>query len=185
MPDTILHNRKPNRLCGCNYSQDGYYFVSIRTRDRREWFGKIENGAMKLNKWGEIAKKIWIEIPKHFENAKLDKFVIMPNHIHGIIIIENDDIGIVGNRHACSLRACSLHTKRQYQSIPIIVGSYKSAVTKYINMTNNKIGFHWQKSFYDSIIRSKSSLNRIRRYIDNNPQQWPSDKENPNLRLTT
>ena len=94
------------RLKYWNYSENGYYFVTICAKNKIEYFGKIKNGKMILNEYGKIAKKYWIEIPKHFLDVKIDEFVIMPNHIHGIIIIKN----IVGGRHACHL-----HEKRQYQ----------------------------------------------------------------------
>jgi len=179
-----MDQRKPNRLKNYDYSQNGYYFVTICTRNRQEWFGIIENGEMKLNENGKIAERIWREIPGHFVNIELDEFVVMPNHIHGIICIKNT----VGNRHACSLRdghtcslrdghACSLQ-KRQYQMIPVVVGSYKSAVTRNIRQIDPGNQFHWQKSFYDHVIRDELSLNRIREYIKNNPRQWDSDREN-------
>jgi putative transposase len=169
-----MQNRQPNRLRGYNYSQNGFYFVTICTQNHAEWFGRIRNGEMELNRYGETARNKWLEIPRHFENIRLDEFVIMPNHIHGIIVIENDTI-MVGNRHACSLPI-----KRQYQTIPIVIGSYKSAATREINMViiQNKNNFHWQKSFYDHIIRNESSLNRIREYINGNPRRWDMDIEN-------
>ena len=177
-------NRKANRYKGYNYSSPGYYFVTICTRDRLPFFGKIENYKMILNECGEIAKKCWLETTEHFPKIKIEEFVIMPNHFHGIIII-ND---FVGNRHACSLQnnklniahACSLqntHENRQHQKLPVIIGSFKSAVTKLIHRKYDK-NFQWQKSYYDHIIRNESSLNKIREYIRKNPQNWDTDKNN-------
>ena len=130
---------------------------------------------MILNRSGVIARKIWLEIPQHFKNVKLDECIVMPNHIHGIIIIDDGDNHDVGNRHACSLH----QTERQYQKLSVVVGSYKSAVTKFINIQGNKIYFHWQKSFYDHVIRDEISLHKIREYILANPAMWESDEENP------
>jgi len=93
----------------------------------------------------------------------------MPNHVHGIVIIDSP----VGNRHACSLQE-----GRQYQKLPVVIGSYKSAVTRKINKTHNE--FNWQKSFYDHIIRNDKSLHRIRKYIHYNPLKWEYDQENQN-----
>jgi len=93
-------NRKANRYKDYNYSSPGYYFVTICTKDRLSFFGKIEDGKMILNEYGEIVKACWLEIPDHFPNIRIDEFLVMPNHFHGIIII-NDP---VGNRHACSLQ---------------------------------------------------------------------------------
>lgn len=174
-----MQNRQPNRLRGYNYSQNGFYFVTICTENQTEWFGRIKNGEMELNRCGETARNKWLEIPQHFENISLDDFVIMPNHIHGIIVIENDVT--VGNRHAVTVRgrhACPLQMQRQYQTIPIVIGSYKAAVTREINMVITKNDFHWQKSFYDHIIRNEPSLNQIREYINGNPRQWDMDIEN-------
>jgi len=116
-----MQNRKPTRLKKYDYSQDGYYFVTVCVQDMKRVFGDIKNSAMALNECGEIAKTMWLEIPQHFENIQLDKFTIMPNHIHGIIIIDNDN---VGNGHARSLQM-----KRQHQTLPVVVGAFKSVTT--------------------------------------------------------
>ena len=176
-------NRKANRKKHYNYSSVGYYFVTICTKDRLSFFGKIEDGKMNLNEYGEIVKKCWLEIPEHFSKIKIEEFVIMPNHFHGIIIIYD----FVGNRHACSLQnnksdivhACSLQNEnRQHQKLPVIIGSFKSAVTKLIHRKYDN-SFQWQKSYYDHIIRDESSLNKIREYIRQNPHNWDTDKNNP------
>jgi REP element-mobilizing transposase RayT len=161
-----MKNRKPNRLYGYNYSQNGYYFVTVSTKDRCEWFGKIKNDIMELNEYGEIAKKAWLEIQNHFKNIELNEFVVMPNHVHGIIVI-------VGDRHACPLQI-----KRQYQILPVVIGSYKSAVTRYINQIKNDKNFHWQRSFYDRVIRNENELAQIQEYILNNPKKLDLDTEN-------
>ena len=170
-------NRKLNRLKDYNYSTEGYYFVTVCTKDRQEWFGEIKKDAMVLNECGELAKMKWLEIPDHFEGVVLDQYVIMPNHMHGIIII-NDN---VGNRHARlasrAKRACSLQ-RRQYQTLPVVMGSYKSAVTKSVHQMMNDTKFQWQKSFHDHIIRNEEDLMRICEYITNNPLQWAEDIEN-------
>jgi REP element-mobilizing transposase RayT len=164
-------NRKPNRKKYYNYSSAGYYFVTICTKDRLSFFGKIAEDKMIMNEFGRIAEKCWIEIPIHFPNAKTDEFVVMPNHFHGIIII-NDP---VGNRHAFSLQEGN--ENRQHQKLPVIIGSFKSAVTK-LTHRNYAKDFQWQKSYYDHIIRDESSLNNIRQYIRQNPTNWDMDKNN-------
>jgi len=91
---TQINDRKLNRLKDYDYSQDGFYFVTICTKNREEFFGEIKDEEMILNEYGEIAKNCWLEIPDHFQNAEFDEFIIMPNHIHGIVIIANDmDVG--------------------------------------------------------------------------------------------
>jgi len=95
----------------------------------------------------------------------------MPNHFHGIIIIDD----FVWNRHACSIQ--NINENRQHQKLPVIIGSFKSAVTKLIHRKYEN-GFQWQKSYYDHIIRNEPSLNNIRQYIRQNPQNWETDKNN-------
>ena len=162
MPNT--KNRKLNRLKGYNYAQDGWYFVTICAKNREHFFGKIVNGEMRLSKIGETAEKFWREIVIHFPDVKLDEFIVMPNHIHGIIIIENN---IVGNNNYCSLRRVAWQTKWA-RSLSSVIRGFKIGVKKWCG-ENNYEHFAWQKSFYDHIIRNEKSLNKIRQYIIDNP----------------
>lgn len=157
--------RKPNRLKEYDYSQSGYYYVTICMQNRGYIFGDISDDGMILNQCGDIAKNSWLDLANHHKNIQLDAFVIMPNHIHGIIIINNP----VGNRPACSVN--------KNNNLSVIIGSYKSTVTKQINRINN-IVFQWQKSFHDHIIRTTDSLKNIREYIVNNPLTWETDENN-------
>lgn len=158
-------SRKQNRLNKYDYSLSGYYYITICTQNREETFGIIENNRMIINQYGEVVKNTWLEIPKHFQNVKLDEFIIMPNHIHGIIIINNP----VGTGHALSYN--------KNNDLSIIIGSFKSAATKQINQLNNG-SFIWQRYFYDHIIRTTNSLKNIREYIINNPLTWGIDENN-------
>jgi putative transposase len=151
-------NRQPTRLKDYDYSQNGYYYVTICTDDRKDWFGRVEKDKMVFNEYGVIAKRLWDEIPAHFEYARLDEYAVMPDHIHGIIIIDTD----VGGRHACPLQ------KRHCQLLPVIIGGYKSAVARRLRMIGG-IDFQWQRSFYDHVIRSEATLQQAREYINNNP----------------
>ena len=153
----VLHQRKPNRLQEYNYSQPGHYFVTICTHRKKDWFGDFINDEIALNNYGKVAKQCWEEIPAHFENVYLDEYIVLPNHIHGILIVNT----LVGNRHACSLR-------RQNQTLPVVIGSFKSAVSKSINDSLRNDLFRWQKSFYDHVIRNEKSLYKIRHYINQN-----------------
>jgi len=169
----IYRQRKANRLKNYDYSSSGVYFVTICSKNRIEYFGTIVNKKMILNKIGGIVKECWEGIPKHFKDIILDKFVIMPNHVHGILIINN-----VENRHACSLQhVCSL--RRQNQLLPNVINSFKSASSKLIHQLQLN-SFQWQKSFYDHIMRNEKSLNKIKEYVGNNPLNWDNDKENYN-----
>jgi putative transposase len=160
--------RKQNRLKDYDYSRNGCYFVTICTDNRKEIFGNIANSKIILNKYDRIARNSWLDIPNHHKNVKLDVFVVMPNHIHGILIIDNP----VGNGPACS----SIKYPKT-DNLSTVIGSYKSAVSKQINQLKN-IKFKWQKSFHDHITRTDKSLDNIRKYIINNPAKWDRDENN-------
>ncbi|MBI5806738.1 transposase [candidate division TA06 bacterium] len=171
-------HRKSIRLPEYDYSQEGAYFITICTHGRSCLFGKIVNSRMELNGHGEIADKSWREIPQHFTNVLLGEYIIMPNHIHGtIIIIEPPS----ETRHAVSLPSGASFGKPQAGSLSTIVRSYKSAVTRQINVVRAKNEpAIWQSRFYEHVIRNDKSYNKIRRYIVDNPLCWPQDDENPN-----
>jgi REP element-mobilizing transposase RayT len=146
----------------------GEYFVTICTRERECILGEIFDDEMKLNARGIIADKCWREIPEHFPNVGLDEFVIMPNHVHGIIILNEHCRGEVTS----PLRKPTLGK---------VVAFFKYQSTKMINELNATQGNRfWQRGFYDRIIRNHKELNNIRDYIANNVLDWLSDTENPN-----
>jgi REP element-mobilizing transposase RayT len=163
--------------------------VTICTHDRVCLFGEVVDGEMRLNDLGEIVRECWLAIPDHFPNTALDAFVIMPNHVHGIIWIVNavtDDI--VGATHASPLQPqhpvsplrLVLPPGPKRQSIGAIVGSFKSAASKRINEHRGTPGIPvWQRNYYEHIIRTEDSLARIREYIAGNPLRWHLDRENP------
>jgi len=151
-------------------SQNGFYFVTICAKNRKEYFGEIKNEEMVLNDCGEIANQLWLEIPNHFEDVKLDEHIIMPNHVHGIVILDNDDVGNAYMR--------SLPYDRSKMKLSKILQQYKAAVTREIKQIHHE--FNWQKSFYDHIIRNDKSLHRIRKYIHYNALKWEYDQENEN-----
>ena len=167
-----LKSRKQNRLTDYDYSKNGYYYVTICTNNHVEKFGIIKDNNIILNQSGNVAKNSWLDLPNHHKNIQLDKFIIMPNHIHGIIIINNP----VGNRPACSVNMPARSGIKK-DNLSTIIGSYKSTVTKQINRINDD-KFKWQKSFYDHAIRRTDSLHNIRQYIVNNPIAWDNDEYN-------
>lgn len=124
---------------------------------------------MVLTEIGSIAKQHWLEIPQHFQNVKLDEFIIMPNHIHGIVIIENQQGGITRTHNPMISE----------NSLSKIIRWYKGRSTFEINKRQNKIRFAWQSRFYEHIIRNEKSLEKIREYINNNPLKWDIDENNP------
>lgn len=177
------------RLSSWDYGSNGAYFITICTAKRQNYFGEIINAEMHLSKIGEMANQCWLAIPDHFLFVLLDAFIVMPDHTHGIIIIDNPDNDGGGNRivetgHALSLREQESEPRQIKQphprfrnqgknTISSMIGSFKSAVTKYCN--ENKLPFGWQSRFHDHIIRDKDEFYRIRNYIINNPANWKED----------
>ncbi|MFH0815134.1 MAG: transposase [Candidatus Falkowbacteria bacterium] len=159
------------RLQYWNYAQDGWYFVTICTHKRECFLGEINNYEPQLSPVGQIAEKCWLEIPQHFPNVELETFVIMPNHIHGIITINCTEQQTNKNNIGQNLPLP--------QSLSAVIGSFKSAVSKIINRTHPKIPFQWQTRFYDRIIRNRESMYKISQYILNNPIKWELDRNNP------
>ena len=165
------YNSKSIRLQNWDYSWDWYYFVTICTKNRENYFWKIIDWKMILSDLGKIIQKFYLEIPNHFDNVKLDEYVIMPNYIHWIIIIDNNNTNNVETRQ----------WKNRFQNqwkktLSSIIWSFKSICTKTINKIQNKIFFARQSGFYEHIIRDEKSLNNIRKYIIENPLNWEKDK---------
>ncbi|MFW0716996.1 transposase [Pedobacter sp. N23S346] len=173
------------RLQNWDYSRDGKYFITICTKDRLHHFGKIINGEMILSNIGVIANLMWYEIKNHHKNIELGEFIVMPNHMHGIIILDNNANfdKEVQTEHALSLAPSTPPAKSPGQqrfqnqgknTVSSIIGSYKSAVTKYCNRLGFEFG--WQTRFYDHIIRDGRAFENISNYIINNPEKWDIDK---------
>ena len=206
--DPEKHHRCSIRLEGYDYSRSGAYFVTICVKNKENSLGKIIDGEMILSEIGKIAEKCWNEIPIHYPCVQLDKYVIMPNHIHGILkIIDNDYVWVenvgVKNVGAENLQPLRPQTQKninmgienfqplhqlqskinQYQmiipkSLGSIVRGFKIGVTKWCNHQKYK-HFAFQRNYHEHIVRNENELNRIREYIINNPLQWQFDRENP------
>lgn len=172
------------RLKGYDYASPGAYFVTICTKNRERSFGMIDVGKMHLSELGKVAESMWREIPYHFPHAEIDEFVVMPNHVHGIIWILNRAVNSVipvETQHAASLQTIPNITAKPHEYIPpgslgAIVRSYKSAVKKWA--TAKGIPFAWQSRYHDRIICDDKSLRKIRLYISYNPVNWPNDRLN-------
>ena len=174
MDREIIFHRRSIRLKEYDYSQSGSYFVTVCTQDHEEIFGKIIDGEMLLNEIGKIVERCWKEIPNHFKDVGLDQFICMPNHVHGVIVIcpKKDNVGVQNFE--------PLQNRYQHiipQSIGSIVRGFKSGVTKWCRK-NTEIQTVWQRNYYEHVIRSEEELNKIRRYIINNPPKWEYDQEN-------
>ena len=174
--DPGKHHRRSIRLKGYDYSQAGAYFVTICTYDRVCLFGEIVDGEMVLNDSGRIVVNEWARTAQIRDEIELDEFVVMPNHVHGIIWIvgQHDIPKIVVGAH----RGAPLH--RAPRSLGSLIAGFKSTITKRINQDRGTPGAPvWQRNYYEHIIRDEESLNRIRQYIAGNPLRWHLDRENP------
>ena len=180
------YRTESTRLKNWDYSKSGYYFVTICTKDKKCFFGEIENEKIILNEIGEIAHNEWGETEKIRSNIKLDEFIVMPNHIHGILIIAKK---IASPNEETPRRGVSternLNHKLEWKpnSLGSIINQFKSICTKQSRLINPN--FAWQSRFHDHIIRDENELNQIREYIINNPLKWELDRNNPkNLKNT-
>ena len=177
---SLFRNKYRNesfRLTGHDYSSGGKYFITICTNLFVLYFGNTVTGKMILSESGRIANKMWYKLPEHFSFISLDEFVVMPNHVHGIIIIEPTPVGTL---HATSLQSATSQqsTKNEFLSaispksgsLSTVIRSYKSAVSKNVHLIDPD--FSWQPRYYDHLIRSDQELDRIRKYIIDNPVKW-------------
>ncbi len=164
------------RLKNWDYSNDGYYFITICTQNRNHFFGEIMDSKMQLNGIGKLAKKFWLQIPLQFDYAVLDSYVIMPNHVHGIVVIDNNDNcrGVIN--HASTGGVTKHHNPMLHNNVSRIIRWYKGRTTFESRKINTEFG--WQSRFYDHIVRNEKSLNRIKEYIKNNPKMWHRDRNN-------
>lgn len=167
------------RLKEWDYSTPGHYFVTICTKDKKEFFGEIveiedEPGAtIRLSPIGTIVEECWKAIPEHNTDVILDDFIIMPNHIHGILVLEERNLEFVETPYMASLR--TQHDPRNHQASPrkarglgVIIQQFKRACTHRIHQTGVS-DFAWQSRFYDHIVRNEKDLERIQHYIRENP----------------
>ncbi len=183
------HQRRSLRLPGYDYSQAGAYFVTLCTHDRACVFGEVVDGEMRLNEWGEIVRDEWFKTAtvRPYVVLNADEFVIMPNHVHGIIWIVNDDmVGATGPVAPIEATRRVAPTERPCGPTPASIGAimaqFKSAVTKRSHELRGTPGLPvWQRNYYEHVIRNEESLDQIREYIRNNPVEWASDRENPEV----
>jgi REP element-mobilizing transposase RayT len=154
-------------------------------------FGDIIKGTMRLNEYGKVLEHQWLRTEHVRTNIKLDEYAIMPNHFHGILIVnDNNDVRNVGARRCLALNnKTDVHKRATHRVAPTgitsgslgaIIGQFKSAVTRQINKIRNTTSTPvWQRNYFERVIRNENELNTIREYIQNNPLQWDSDEDKP------
>ncbi|SEF46589.1 transposase [Nitrosomonas ureae] len=182
-PDTMtynptIHHRRSIRLQGYDYSQAGAYFITVCTHNRMPLFGEIVDGVMALNTAGQIVEKCWCAIPEHFPQVTLDGFVVMPNHVHGIITVGANNhlplhyLPLPFNETPTQLNK----TPRplQHRTIGSMVRGFKIGVTRWFH-ANTNINLVWQRNYYEHIIRNEDAYLKIAEYIQTNPQRWETD----------
>jgi putative transposase len=166
-------HRRSIRLKNYDYSQSGAYFVTICTYNKECLFGGIADGKMILSELGEIARDEWNRTAHIRDNVELDEYVVMPNHLHGIIVILRKCRGV--SRYAPTNRFRS-----PSQTIGSVIRGYKSSVTKRINESRMTPALSvWQRNYWEHVIRNEQELSKAREYIVNNPLKWTLDRENP------
>jgi len=160
---SIFHSRKRLRLSGYDYAQPGAYFLTMCVQRRECLLGRVSHGEMHLTEYGKIAIDCWNTLPHHYPHVDLDAFAIMPNHVHGILFIR-----------------AGLKPAPTNKPITEIIRAFKTFSARKINQLRNTPGSSvWQRNFYEHVIRDDLSLQRIREYIETNPQRWALDRENP------
>lgn len=201
--DPTCHNRRSIRLPEYDYRSPGAYFVTTCTADRRCLFGAVENGRMRLNDYGRIVAEEWERTESVRDRVVIDTFVVMPNHTHGVIIITDppdadserelsSSTDGAGNTHGRGSSPMNPYhgepPDRTFGgaiagSLSTIMRQFKSMVTKRINRLRDTPGADvWQRNFYERVVRDRDELNRIRRYIRQNPAQWHRDRNRPSGR---
>jgi len=187
------HHRCSLRLPGYDYTQPGAYIVTVVTHGRECLFGEIQEGVMRLNRFGEIVIRAWLDLPGHYPHAALDAFICMPNHVHGIVILR-DDTGRGGSVQGKVISQAETPAgttplpenaqTRPYDTtrhgLPEIIRALKSFSARRINHLRHTPGVPvWQRNYYEHIVRDEIGVSRIRQYILENPVHWIEDRENP------
>jgi len=173
-----IHHRQSIRLRGYDYSSAGAYFVTICAWQRECLFGEVNGGVTELSPYGRIVLNAWQDLPRHYRHIELDEFVVMPNHVHGIIVLHDDDSAGCDVRAGLKPALTAAPTKRH--GLPEIVRGLKTFSARRINQLRDNPGAPvWQRNYYERVIRDERELDGIRQYIADNPQRWAEDENHP------
>lgn len=189
------YHRRSIRLKGYDYRQAGAYFVTICTQDQAFLFGQVAHGEMRLNEAGKMVCDVWNDLPAFYPGVQTDAFIVMPNHIHGIIILVGADPRVCPAQPSVGVgpRAYPGQPQEMGQpqgvaptlGLPDVVHRFKTMTTKRYADGVKRLGWEpfrgrlWQRNYYEHIIRNEEYLDRIREYILTNPMRWALDRENP------
>jgi REP element-mobilizing transposase RayT len=186
--------RRSTRLQDHDYASPGAYFVTVCTKGRECIFGEVEGDEVRLTREGKAAAACWLDIPQHFPHVELDQWVVMPNHLHGILLIGGRGEAFANRPEECEgsleANASPLRISRAHgtnrQSLGAIIQNYKSVSTRLLNRAHGVSGKSiWQRNYYEHVIRGDEDLARIRRYIAGNPARWDLDEENPRRQIAS
>ena len=173
--DPETHHRRSIRLKGYDYAQAGAYFVTVVTHGRELFFGEVVGGEMRLNRFGIIIAETWQWLETQYPYIELGAWVVMPNHFHGILVINDNNTRRGGSRTAPT-------TEAKPKPLGRLIGAFKTVSTKRINLLRDTEGFIiWQRNYYEHIIRNQQDLELTWLYVESNPAQWGEDDENPTL----
>ena len=169
--DPEKHHRPSVRLNGYDYAQPGAYFVTVCTRGRACLFGHVLNGEMHLNEAGEIVASVWDGLPDRFPGMEPDAFVVMPNHVHAIIVFVGAGLALPEGQGAAS----------SAPTLANVVRAFKSLSAIHVNRRLMRSGSLWHRSYYEHIVRTDAELTAIHEYIQANPARWDDDENNPDF----
>jgi putative transposase len=175
--DPQKHHRRSIRLRGYDYTTPGAYFITLCTYQRQHLFGAVVDGTMQLNSYGKIVAEEWLCSATIRQEIALDGWIVMPNHFHGIVIIQS----VTPSSESMLNLIQVVEKQRKPKSLATLVAGFKMAVTTRINCERQSPGTPvWQRNYYECIIRDQSALERIRQYISSNPLHWKTDQLHPN-----
>jgi putative transposase len=184
--DPRIHHRRSIRLQGYNYSQEGAYFVTVCVQDRVFRLGAIENDEMRPSEAGRMVLDVWHGLPSHYPGVDIDTFQLMPNHLHGIIVLYAQDDDPPREPYAPPTdRLGRAEGATCAMSLFDIVQRFKSLTTTRYRQAVYQRGWPpfrhrlWQRNYHEHVIRDEADLDRVRRYIVDNPLNWETDPENP------
>lgn len=170
--EPLADGRRSIRLRGFDYALDGAYFVTVCVAGRKRILGRIRNGTAILSEAGHLVVTAWERLPLHYPHVRLDAFVVMPNHVHGIVVLD----GVVGTGRAPIPTSGGVPDPRRH-ALPEIVRAFKAFSARAINLRRGTPGTPvWQRNYYERILRDERALAAVQRYIRENPAKWGDDR---------